>query len=71
MIILMLLFVPLLVFQPLLLRAINHHGLLLQFYLQLYLFVNEKLTEIRYGTNPMQDLQEMVKAITNTDLSRF
>jgi len=39
--------------------------------ISIYLFVNEKLTEIRYGTNPMQDLQEIIKAITNTDLSRF
>jgi len=33
-----------------------------------YLFITNKLASIRYGKNPMQDLQEMAKVLTNTKL---
>ena len=36
--------------------------------IRVYLFVQEKLSEIRYGDNPDQDLQEMVAAIMSTKL---
>jgi len=36
-----------------------------------YLFAQEKLAEIRYDSNPEQDLQEMVRAIMSTDLEKY
>jgi hypothetical protein len=36
-----------------------------------YLFCLEKLAEIRYGKSPIQDLQEMIEALTNTSLEAF
>lgn len=43
--------------QEILDRAIN-----------VYLFCQDKLAQIRYGKNPVQDLQEMVRAITNVNV---
>lgn len=37
--------------------------------LKVFVFIQNKLAEIRYGENPMQDLQEMIKILTNTSLS--
>jgi len=39
--------------------------------IKVYLFVQEKLAEVRYGSNPMQDLEEMVRVITNVNLKYF
>jgi len=36
--------------------------------INIYLFALNKLAEIRYGTNPIQDLQDMAKALTNTQI---
>lgn len=36
--------------------------------MNIYLFTLNKLAEIRYGTNPAQDLQDMAKALTNTKI---
>ena len=38
---------------------------------KVYLFVQEKLADIRYGNNPNQDLQEMIRVLMNTNLSAF
>ena len=39
--------------------------------LKVYLFIQDKLAEIRYGSNPEQDLQEMVRVIVSTDLETY
>lgn len=39
--------------------------------LKTYLFVQEKLAQIRYGENPEQDLQDMVRCIMSTDLEKY
>jgi len=39
--------------------------------IRIYLFMHEKLAEIRYGTNPEQDLQEMARAMTNFKVMNF
>ena len=39
--------------------------------IKVYQFIQDKLFEIRTGANPTQDLQEMVKVMTNRDLSTF
>jgi len=39
--------------------------------IKVYLFIMDKLTTIRYDTNPMQDLQEMARVLTNTQLDNF
>jgi hypothetical protein len=36
-----------------------------------YLFMQEKLAEIRYGENPEQDLQEMIKGIMSVGLENY
>jgi len=36
-----------------------------------YLFMHEKLSEVRYGEDPIQDLHEMVRMITTTRLDQF
>jgi len=41
---------------------------LLDHSIKAYLFVQNKLAEIRYGNNPEQDLQEMVKRIMSVEL---
>lgn len=45
--------------------------LLLNRAIKVYLFTQDKLAEIRYGGNPVQDLQEMVRVLTNTNLKYF
>lgn len=39
--------------------------------IKVYQFIQDKLFEIRTGANPIQDLQEMIKVMTNRDLSTF
>jgi len=39
--------------------------------IHVYTFAQEKYASIRYGENPMQDLQEVVRAMTDTNLDRF
>jgi len=36
--------------------------------IKVYLFVLDKLKEIRYGVNPQQDLQDMVAALTSKSI---
>jgi len=36
-----------------------------------YLFVLDKMCEIRYGENPEQDLQEMIRVLVSTNLEAF
>jgi DNA polymerase III delta subunit len=37
--------------------------------IQTYLFVNKKVAEVRYGKNQFQDLQEMIKVLTNVRIN--
>lgn len=39
--------------------------------IRVYLLVQEKLAEIRYGSNPEQDLQEMIRAMVSTGLEGY
>ncbi|GAF79580.1 unnamed protein product, partial [marine sediment metagenome] len=39
--------------------------------IKVYLIVQDKLAEVRYGENPVQDLQEMFKVLTNVELGYF
>ena len=39
--------------------------------IKVYLISQEKLAEVRYGSNPVQDLQEVVKVLTNVNLKYF
>jgi len=39
--------------------------------LEVYLFVQEKLASIRYGQDPSQDLQEIIRVMTNVRLDYF
>ena len=39
--------------------------------IKVYRFCSNKMAEIRYGGNPTQDLQEMIKALNNTSLENF
>jgi len=39
--------------------------------LGVYIFTHEKLAEVRYGNNPVQDLQEAIRALTNIRLDVF
>ena len=38
---------------------------------RVFLFCHEKLSEVRYGNNPVQDLQEAVKVLTNIRMDNF
>jgi len=39
--------------------------------IKVYTFAQEKYASIRYGENPVQDLQEVVRVLTDTTLDRF
>lgn len=36
-----------------------------------YLFIQNKMSEVRYGEDPVQDLHEMIRMITTTSLNQF
>ena len=39
--------------------------------IEVYSFAQNKLAEVRYGSNPVQELQEIVKVLTNVNLQYF
>jgi hypothetical protein len=45
--------------------------LLLNRAIRVYLFAQDKLAEVRYGSNPVQDLEELVRVLTNVNLKFF
>lgn len=50
-------------------RNIKDKQLILDRSIKVYSFMLKKLINIRYGNNEMQDIQEMVRAITNVEIS--